>query len=168
MHFETDRLILRQYEPADLQTLIAQRTDPVVARFIGGTELQQPKFIEKRLNDYFDNYRDLGFGMHAMIWKATGENIGWSGLQPLEESGEIEVGYGMIKDFWGRGIGFECARFWLNYGFEILGLKRIVAIANEENTPSRRIMEKCGMIYDGIRRFHNMELLYYYLERDQS
>ncbi len=36
-----------------------------------------------------------------MIWKKSGEMIGWSGLQPLEETGETEVGYGMIKEFWG-------------------------------------------------------------------
>jgi ribosomal-protein-alanine N-acetyltransferase len=163
---ETERLILRRFVPADLPTLIAQRTDPEVARYIGGLELQQPVFIEKRLNDYFGNYEALGFGMCAMIWKETGENIGWSGLQPLEDSGEIEVGYGMIPEFWGLGIGFECARAWLDYGFNTLGLGQIVAIAYEENTPSRRIMEKCGMTYTGIGRFHGMDLVQYAISRE--
>ncbi len=52
--------------------------------------------------------------------------LGWSGLQPLEDTGETEVGYGMIKEFWGKGIGFECASPWLKYGFETTDLERIL------------------------------------------
>ncbi|MBK7705807.1 MAG: GNAT family N-acetyltransferase [Acidobacteria bacterium] len=160
---ETERLVLRKYTMDDLPFLTVQRRIPEVARFIGGLELQTPEFIEKRVRFTIGNY-EKGLGMCAMIWKETGENIGWSGLQPLEDSGEIEVGYGMVESFWRRGIGLECASAWLRYGFSTLGLERIVAVANKENTGSWRIMEKCGMAYEGMRDHYGMNLVYYAID----
>jgi len=102
-----------------------------------------------------------------MFWKETGEMIGWSGLQPLEDSNEIEVGYGMIKEFWGRGIGFETASMWLKHGFETVKLDRIVAVADPANIGSWRIMEKCGMIREKEERHYDMDCVFYGMSRDQ-
>lgn len=162
---ETERLLMRQYVLEDIPKVIEQRTDAEIARYIGGAKLQTPEFIESRIKFSIENYKTYGFGMCAMIWKETGENIGWSGLQPLEDSGEIEVGYGVTKDFWRRGIGFECAAAWLKFGFETANLKRIVACANEENTGSWRIMEKCGMKYEGLKHHYGMDLVFYAISK---
>ena len=116
---ETERLLIRKFTPDDLGKLIELRSDDEVIEYLGGKRLQNPENIAKRLQAYLDSYEKNNFGVCAMIWKETGEMIGWSGLQPLEETGETEVGYGMIKEFWGRGIGFECASAWLKYGLSI-------------------------------------------------
>lgn len=163
---ETERLLLRRFTLDDLPTLIEQRLDEEVARYIGGLELQTPEFVEKRLRTYLANYEKHGFGVCAMIWKETGENIGWSGIQPLEDSGEIEVGYGLIKEFWCRGIGFECAMAWLRFGFETVGLERIVAVAVKGNTGSIRIMEKCGMTFDGEEVHYGLPVVHYSVTRE--
>jgi RimJ/RimL family protein N-acetyltransferase len=76
------------------------------------------------------------------------ERIGWAGLQPLDDTGEIELGYGMAKEYWGLGLGTEACKAWLNLGFNKLGLPRITAIALPENRASRRIMEKAGVKYE--------------------
>ncbi len=102
-----------------------------------------------------------------MIWKKSDETIGWSGLQPLEDTGDIEVGYGMIKEFWGKGIGFECASAWLKYGFETADLERIVAVASPENTASWRIMEKCGMKYQKTETHYGLECVFYAISKDE-
>ncbi len=162
---ETERLVLRKFTHDDLPTLIEQRLDEEVARYLGGLELQTPEFIEKRLRAYIATYDEHGFGSCAMIWKETGENIGWSGLQPLEDSGEIEVGYGLVKKFWGRGIGFECAKAWLRFGFESAGLDRIVAVAVKGNAGSIRIMEKCGMTFDGEEVRYGLPVVHYSVRR---
>src|SRR5215203_315598 len=138
---ETERLLIRKFTFDDLPRLIELRSDDEVIKYLGGRRLQNAEAIEKRLGFYIDCYEKYDFGMCAMIWKATGEMIGWCGLQPLEETGETEVGYGMIKEFWGRGIGYECARAWLEYAFQQTGATRIVAVAAPENTGSWRIME---------------------------
>ena len=126
-----------------------------------------PKSLEKRLQFYLDCHEKYGFGHCMMFWKETGETIGWSGLQPLEDTGEIEVGYGMKKEFWRRGIGYECAMAWLRYGFETADLERIVAVAAPENTGSWRIMEKCGMKFEGMKFHYGMDLVFYAISKDE-
>ncbi|MBS1796307.1 MAG: GNAT family N-acetyltransferase [Acidobacteria bacterium] len=165
--FETERLLIRKFTYGDLPKLIELRADEEVIRFLGGRRLQNPEMIEKRLRYYLDCYAKFGYGMCAMHWKPTGELIGWSGLQPLEESGETEVGYGMIKEFWGRGIGYECARAWLDYAFTKTATERIVAVAAPENTGSWRIMEKCGMRYEKTAEHYGFECVFYGISRDE-
>lgn len=164
---ETERLLIRKFTLDDLDKLIELRSDAEVIKYLGGRRMQNPESIEKRLRFYIDCYAKFGYGMCAMIWKETGEMIGWSGLQPLEETGETEVGYGMIKEFWGRGIGFECARVWLEYGFNQAGAERIVAVAVPENRGSWRIMEKCGMKYEKIDEHYGMECRFYGISKDE-
>lgn len=158
---ETERLIFRKFTDDDLPKLIEQRSDPDVAKYLGGTRLQNPDSLATRIKFYMSCYDKFGFGTCAMIWKETGEMIGSAGLQPLEDTGEIEVGYSMIKAFWGHGIGTEAAKGWIEYGFNQAGLERIVAVAVEENVASRRIMEKLGMRYEKTE-IHYDEMCAYY------
>lgn len=146
--FETERLAFRQFVADDLPQLIEQRSDPEVNRYLGGTKLQNPAALAERIKFYIDCYERYGFGMCAMLWKPSGEMIGSAGIQPLADTGEIEVGYSIIKPFWGRGLGTEAARGWLRFGFEKAGLDRIVAVADKENIASQRVMEKCGMQFE--------------------
>ena len=164
---ETERLLHRKFTFEDLGKLIELRSGDEVIKFLGGRRLQNPENIEKRLHCYLDCYEKYNFGVCAMIWKPTGEMIGWSGLQPLEETGETEVGYGMIKEFWGKGIGFETARGWLEYGFETANLEKIVAVALPENTASWRIMENVGMRREKIETYYGMECVFYSITKDE-
>lgn len=163
---ETERLLHRKFTSDDLNELIEMRVNKDVMKHIGGQRMQNPKAIEERLKFYISCY-EKNIGHHAIIWKATGEMIGWSGLQPLENSGEIEVGYGMKKEFWGKGIGFETALAWLKYGFEKLGLERIVAVAVPENTGSWKIMEKLGMKYEKTEEHYGMDCVFYAISKDE-
>jgi [ribosomal protein S5]-alanine N-acetyltransferase len=165
---ETERLIVRRFTPNDLEKLIELRSDDEVVKYLGGRRLQNPEAIAKRLDFYIDCYRRFGYGMCAMIWKETGEMFGWSGLQPLEDSGETEVGYGMIKEFWGKGIGYECALAWLRYGFEQTNLQSIVAVASPENVGSWRIMEKLGMRREKTETHYGMECVFYRIDKKDS
>lgn len=152
---------MRKLTHDDLPWLIEMRTRPEVYKYLGGTRMQNPEAIAKRLEYYLECYEKVGFAQCLMIWKKTGARIGCSGLQPLENTGEIEVGYSLVPEFWRRGIGYECAMGWLEYGFNTLGLARIVAIAVKENIGSWRIMEKCGMRYEGEREHYGLPVVYY-------
>jgi RimJ/RimL family protein N-acetyltransferase len=161
---ETERLILRRFTPDDLDTLAELRSDPEVMRYIG----DQPRAkVEQRLQYYISHYDPHGFGMWAVILKGTGRMIGWCGLIYLDETPEVEVGYGVAKPFWGQGLMTEAARASLRYGFEHAGLERIVAVAMPENTASRRIMEKLGMHYEKNVFHYGHDLAYYAIGRDE-
>ena len=164
---ETERLIIRKLTPDDLGWLIEMRTEPAVYKYLGGTRMQNPEAITKRMQFYLECYDKFGFGQCAMLWKETGEAIGASGLQPLEDTGEIEVGYSLKEDYWQKGLGYECARAWLDYGFNNAGLKRIVAVADADNIGSWRIMEKCGMSFEKTAEFYGMQCKFYAVSKEE-
>jgi RimJ/RimL family protein N-acetyltransferase len=163
---ETDRLKIRRLTEADLPWLIDMRSAEPVHRFLGGTKMQNAEALTKRLQFYIECYAKFGFGFCAMELKDSGELIGTSGLQPLEDTGEIEVGYNLSEKYWRQGFGYECAYAWLKYGFETAGLDRIVAIAHPDNTGSWRIMEKCGMHYEKTEEHYGMECVFYAISRE--
>jgi ribosomal-protein-alanine N-acetyltransferase len=161
---ETKRLRHRKFTPADLDRLTEMRSDIDVSRFIGGEPATGRDWNKARL-DFYISCPD-GLGMQAMIWKETGGIIGWSGLQPLVNTDEIEVGYGMIKEYWRKGIGYETALAWLKHGFENLGLERIVAVADQDNIGSWKIMEKLGMKFEGMQEHYGMNCKFYAISKD--
>lgn len=164
---ETERLIIREFTTEDLPKLIELRIKPEVYKYLGGEKLQNPAAIEKRLQFYINCYEEYGFGMFAVIWKETGEMIGWSGLQPLADTGEIEVGYGFAKEFWGKGLATESAKAWLDHGFNQANLKRIVAVAYPENESSWRVMEKLGMKYEKSEEHYGANCVFYAISSEE-
>lgn len=164
---ETERLFFRRLTLDDLPWLIEMRSPEPVNRYLGGPEMQNADSLSKRIRFYIECYDKFGFGNSAMGLTQTGELIGTSGLQPLENTGEIEVGYNLSERFWRKGYGLECARAWLRYGFETAGLDRIVAVAVPENTGSWRIMQKCGMAYECNEIHYGFECVKYAITREQ-
>jgi RimJ/RimL family protein N-acetyltransferase len=160
---ETERLVLCQFRLEDLDALVQLRADPEVMRYIGD---QSREKVEQRLRYYISHYESHGFGMWAVIDKSTGAMAGWCGLVFLDETPEVEVGYGVARDYWGRGLMTEAARASLRYGFERAGLPRIVAVAMPEHTASRRIMEKLGMRYEKNVFHYGHDLVYYAIGRE--
>lgn len=164
---ESERLQFRKFTLDDLPLLIEQRSDPEVNLYLGGTKLQNPEALAKRIRFYISCYDTHGFGMCAMLWKPTGQMIGSAGLQPLDGTDEIEIGYSMVKEYWGRGIGTEAARAWIDHGFRNHGLERIVAVAHTGNLASRHIMEKLGMTYEKLEEHYGAECAFYAISRDE-
>ncbi|MBA2620888.1 MAG: GNAT family N-acetyltransferase [Acidobacteria bacterium] len=164
---ETERLSIRKFTPDDLGALVEMRSSDEVIKYLGGKRLQNPAALKKRLRFYIDCYEKYGYGMCAMQWKATGEMCGWSGLQPLEDTGATEIGYGLTEKYWRKGLGFECAGAWLEYGFNVVNLEKIVAVAQPENTASWHIMEKLGMTYTKTERHYDLECVFYAVTRDE-
>jgi ribosomal-protein-alanine N-acetyltransferase len=161
---ETERLFLRRFTLDDVEELVRLRADPEVMRYIGE---QSREKVEQRLQYYISHYEPHGFGMWAVVLKQTGAMIGWCGLIFLDETPEVEVGYGVARDYWGQGLMTEAAHATLRYGFETICLERIVAVAMPENTASRRIMEKLGMRYEKMVHHYGHDLVYYAVARDE-
>ena len=164
---ETPRLTFRPFTTDDLPWLIEMRSPEPVNRYLGGTALQNPEALAKRIRFYIDCYDKFGFGNSVMALKETGELMGSAGLQPLEDTGEIEVGYNMSEKFWRQGYGYEAAMAWITHGFETCKLERIVAVAVPENVGSWKIMEKCGMRYEKTEPHYGIDCVVYAITRDE-
>ena len=164
---ETERLYFRPFTLDDLPMLIEQRSDPDMNRYLGGPRRQNPEELAKRIRFYMSCYESHGFGMCPMFWKETGEMIGAAGIQPLEDTGEIEVGYSVIKEYWGLGIATESARGWLEFAFNEVGLDRIVAVAVIENSASQHVMKKLGMSYEKTETHYGEECAFYAVSKKE-
>ncbi len=164
---ETERTISRPFTMDDLDELAAMRADPDVARYLGDGDPHPREKVETRLKFYLQCYETHGFGSSATMLKGDPALVGACGLQPLEDSGEIEIGYSFIKPLWGQGFATEVAEGWFRYGFLERELTRIVAVCNPENVGSYRVMEKLGMTHGGMRRHYEMDLTYYAITREE-
>ncbi len=163
--FETQRLSLRPLEESDIDAVYAMRSDAEVMRFIREPQKRSETVDWIRLVSSRWTKENIGFC--AVIEKKTGSFAGWCGLWKLKETEEIEVGYAVAKEFWGKNYAAEAAETFLKYGFEQLNFKKIVAVAVPENVGSRRVMEKIGMKYDYVGQFYDRELVHYSITKNQ-
>lgn len=164
---ETSRLHLRQFSMADLDDLFAIRSDPEVMRFIGAGQPHSMNQVRDALENAISVWKKHSFGRWAIVHKADKKLIGWCGLAFLDQTEEIEIGYGIAKEYWGGGLTTEAAEATIRYGFEELKLDRIVAVAMPENIASRRIMEKIGMRFEKTGHWYEADLVYYVILRDE-
>ena len=153
IYIETNRLIIRPLSPEDADQLYNIVKQDEVMRYLPEDvmSLAEVKGIIDWLGKcYRENRPDhiIKFTV-AIVWKKTGEVIGWIGLGPLDFSPfEIELYYGLSSAYWGQGIATEASRAMLKYGFEIIGLKRIVSVTKAENVGSVKVIEKLKMRFE--------------------
>ncbi|MBT8301112.1 MAG: GNAT family N-acetyltransferase [Maribacter sp.] len=145
---ETERLLLREITLDDKEALFKLHSDPEVQKYTGEPVVKSIEEIKKAIETRIIHYKEYGFGRWATILKSGKQFIGWAGLAYLPEFDEIDLGYRFLPEYWGLGIATEASRAILNYGFDSLKLKKIVAIAMKENKASIRVMEKAGMGFD--------------------
>jgi len=110
-----------------------------------------------------ENWQQHRFGVWALTDKKDKKLIGHCGFKFLENTQQIQLGYLLLKSYWGKGLGTESASAALQYGFEVARFERVVAIAKPENVASRRVMEKVGMKYEKNAYYYNNNVVYYCL-----
>ena len=146
----TARLVCERLRPEHAAEVMPLLLDPRV-----GETLCQPRppteadLLEElaRKVDHWDQY---GFGMWLVRDRDSGEMVGRGGLQYTYSPGldEIEAGWAIVPERWGRGLATELARTSVHTAFRTLGLREIVALALPGNRASRRVMEKTGFLYE--------------------
>ena len=157
---ETERLILREWEPEDLAPFAAINQDPRVMEFMLKplSEAETAAMIE-RIKAHFKQY---GFGLFACTLKDSLELIGFVGLAvPAFEAPFtpcVEIGWRLAYHAWGKGYAQEAARATLKAAFETYGLQEVVSFTVPANDRSLRLMEKIGMVRDPQGDFHHPRL----------
>jgi RimJ/RimL family protein N-acetyltransferase len=148
---ETARLILRPLRWEDLDALTALHAEASFWWFPmqrGMTGDETRRFIERTLETYVVD----GVGLSAAVVKETGELAGWLGLAVPHFLPEIlpavEVGWRLGSRFRGRGFATEGATAAVDYGFDVVGLDRLVSIFEPANVASGRVMEKLGFVVE--------------------
>jgi len=162
----TERLTLRAFTAADRPAYAALRADPDVVRFLPGGEALVPfadAIAETRISAFHDAW-SRGYGVWAVEEIATGAFVGQAGLASMERSSEVELLYALAPRFWGRGYAREAATAALRFGFEQVGLDRIVAYVVPENAASARVLAAAGLRSIGETDYNGFRVRGYEIE----
>ncbi len=129
---------------SDLGDLIPLHRDERVLRAFGAdpaTDDETRAFLRRKLGHWEEN----GFGIW-MFRARDGSFVGRCGIHQWH--GEVELGYIVLPELWGRGYATEMAHAVANHAFTVLGLGALVAFTKPDNVASRRVMEKVGFRYE--------------------
>jgi RimJ/RimL family protein N-acetyltransferase len=148
---ETDRLLLRRFTENDAPLIYDLNLDPDVTRYTHDPIKNIDHAVEILTSTILPQYALYNHGRWAVHLKPRLEFLGWCGLKFRAELNEIDLGYRLRKEFWGKGFATEAAYASIEYGFDKLALRRIVGRAEHDNISSWKVLEKCGMIYIGDR-----------------
>ena len=147
----TERLSLRMWRASDLDEWSALCADPSFWRYPLGRALDA-KESESLLKRFVRHWEEYGFGLFATTERTRGRLIGFIGLAVPTFLPEIlpavEIGWRLGSEWRGRGLATEGGRAALAFGFEEVGLERIISIAQPANTASLRVATKLGLTFD--------------------
>ncbi len=145
----TPRMVLRAVGEADISPLYQKIFSvPEVMKWVfAGTALslaESESFIRANFN-----FKVAPIGLCALVDRASGEVIGFAGLNPCQvlSDDDIEIGFVLAREAWGRGLATEIGLAQLALGFERLGRTRLLALASARNAASIGTLEKLGMHY---------------------
>ena len=142
---ETERLLIRPLAEAERAEALAQWSDPA-------NERVPPDATDEQIRTWIA-------GLPWGVWeRETGEFVGDCSLHFDTTFGDWELSYGFRRDRWGRGYATEAASACVRYGFETMGVEKVVADVEPAKTASARVLEKCGFTH--VRTLDDGRLFY--------
>ena len=167
---ETDRLILRPFVPEDAAPMFQNwASDPMVTRYLTWPTHQYLSVTHMVVKSWIDRYEDPTFYQWAIQLKSLGEPIGSISAVKIDEAAcSVEIGYCIGQPWWGQGLVAEAVRALMAFFFEQVGVQRVKACHHPDNPNSGKVMQKCGMTYDGAwpKEGESLELKWYSLSRE--
>lgn len=168
---ETERLLLRDFKVDDAAEFFSLNNDPEVIKYTGDI----PFANEDAAALFLQNYKyivppvaqiNFPIGRWAMIEKSDHSFIGWCGLKYFPPTDEIDIGYRLHRNSWGKNYATEASKACISFGLDILMFPLIVGRAMKENKASISVLEKSGMTYWKEHIFHEHPGVYYRIFRD--
>lgn len=149
---KTERLVLRPFRASDAEAMFCGwASDPEVTKYLTWTPHESVEATRR----YLETVEALSGQPNVYHWaiELGGEVIGDIELGTVDDwEGKGSLGYCMAKKHWGKGIMTEALKEVLRYAFEEVGMHRIEGSHVSANIGSKRVMEKCGLYYEGTRR----------------
>lgn len=151
---ETERLILRRCTMDDADDMFGNwASSEKVTRYLTWPPYKELDEVRAYIQYCLDGYKNDDYYNWVIEYKENGQAIGSvSVIWIREDISCAEVGYCLGDKYWGRGIMPEALSAVIRFLFEEVGLNRIQATHDANNHNSGRVMEKCGMLYEGIMR----------------
>lgn len=159
---ETPRLILREIELSDAEGMFQLDSDPEVHLYLPDPVLTSIEQARESITAIRKQYVEFGIGRWAVVEKSSGAFTGWAGLKwnlgpENDRTNFYDVGYRLIRQYWGKGFASESAAASIAYGFDKMDLDEIIGTADSRNPASVRILEKIGLKF--IESFYEDDIL---------
>jgi len=152
-NIETERLRLRELRKSDLEGMFELDSNPNVHKYLGNKPIKTKTEAQKILDSVLQQYTERGIGRFAVIEKASGDFIGWSGLRLNTEynmngfTKYYDVVYRLIERFWGKGYATESGKASVDYAFNTMKLPELYATTEISNQASHNALLKIGLQY---------------------
>ena len=153
----TDRTFMRPWRSGDLAPFARFNADPeVMEHFEAPMTPAQSDASAARFSDHVNAH---GYGFWAIEVPGVAEFVGFVGLLPVTFTAHftpaVEIGWRLGRPYWGYGYASEAARAAARFGFDVLGLREIVAYTVPANVRSRAVMTRIGMVHDPAGDFEH-------------
>ena len=151
---ETERLVLRRLTGEDAPFMLRLLNEPSWLRFIGDRGVRTLEDARRYiLEGPVDMYERLGFGLYATTLKENDSvPIGICGLVKRDGLEDVDIGFALLPEYWGKGYAREAASAVMDYAKSVVGLTRIVAITSVDNESSARLLGKVGLRFERMTR----------------
>ena len=149
---KTERLLLRQFIESDLENVFKGLSNPDIIKYYGVS--YQTLEDTKQQMKFFSNLEKEGTGIWWAICSLD-NNIfyGAGGLNSLsKEHKKAEIGFWLLKEYWGQGIMTEIMPLICKYGFDNLGLHRIEGLVETDNLTCKNAMKKLDFYHEGTMK----------------
>jgi len=173
-NLETKRLILRKVTPDDARDMFEYASDPEVTRYLTWEPHRSIEDSINYLKSVVQRYEKKEVSEWGIVYRENNKFIGTCGyMKLLPAHARAEMAYALSREYWNKGIMTEAVKEVIRFGFEEMKLNRIEATCMVRNVASQRVMEKCGMSFEGIIRdamfckgsYHDLKL-YSILKRE--
>jgi [ribosomal protein S5]-alanine N-acetyltransferase len=167
-HAETERLVLEPWSGSHFEEFARVLQAPEALRFISGGAALPLETIRSISQRSLAMSAEYGYDPWAAVEKETGRWVGRIGLNQLADwpgPDKWEVGYELAPEFWGRGLATEGVREAIHFGWARTPLSRIISATAVGHLASRRVMEKCGLTFQGEIAFRTARVAWYAIDR---
>ena len=142
----SERIMFRAWHADDVAAFHAINSDPQVMQFVADGQGWPISRTQQFIEAAGEMLERSGFCQWALIHRSSGYLIGFCGLV---DTGDVpEIGWRLARDYWGQGLATEAAAAVLDHARDVLGLARLMATVQTDNSASVRVIEKLGMTRD--------------------
>jgi [ribosomal protein S5]-alanine N-acetyltransferase len=150
---ETERLQLRQFTLDDAAFILRLLNDPGFVRYIGDKGVRDLDAARGYLQaGPMASYERHGFGLWCVGLRGEDTAIGMAGLIRRDYLDDMDIGYAFLPEYAGMGYALEAASAVMAHARGVLDAPRVLAIVDEDNASSIRLLEKLGFQGNGVVR----------------
>lgn len=155
---ETERLILRRFTPSDAEAGYRNwMSSENVTKYLTWSTHTSPDVSAEIVKSWAESYNDPTFYLWAIVLKEINEPIGSISCVDMNEKvGEIEIGYCIGESWWHKGYVSEAFSAVIAFMFDEVKALRVEARHDPNNPNSGKVMQKCGLTYEGTIRQTDM------------